>query len=59
MEGSIKSCHTEKTHIASGVTAEDRMNETMRVNMNYKPKMTITHDSSVRYRCNPKDNKLW
>jgi hypothetical protein len=43
VSGVIDNFHNEKSQIASGMTAEDRENEKLRVNISYKPKMNITH----------------
>ena len=51
--------HNEKSQIASCLSMDDLQNEKMRINMNYMPKKVITHESSLRYQCIPKDNKLW
>ena len=59
VSATIQNFHNEKAHIASAVTAEDLLNEKMRVNISYKPKMNITHQSSIRYRHMPVDHKLW
>ena len=56
VQSTIEKFHDEKAHIANGVTQADRENEKMRINMDYKPKMNITHSSSIRYAHNPKDN---
>jgi hypothetical protein len=45
----IEKFHSEKSHIANNLTIEDRENNKLRVNMDYKPKMTITHQTSTRY----------
>ena len=55
----IENIHSVKANIASSITDEDRANEKLRVNMDYKPKMNVTHQSSLRYKFIPKDNQLW
>ena len=51
--------HAEQKIIAKSVTEEDKMNNTMRVNMDYMPKMNITHSSSIRYKHIPKDQGVF
>ena len=55
----IEPIHDEKKLLATAVTNEDRANEKIRVNMDYKPKMNITHQSSIRYKFTPTDNKIF
>ena len=52
----IEHYHDEKKNLATSVTKEDKENEKLRVNIQYKPKMNITHQSSIRYKFIPKDN---
>ena len=55
----INPIHDEKKLLATAVTNDDLANEKLRVNMNYKPKMNITHSSSIRYKFTPVDNKIF
>ena len=52
----VDTCHEEKSQIATSMTREDIENEKLRVKIEYKPKMNITHQSSIRYKFIPKDN---
>lgn len=56
VEPSVKTFHNEKANIASSLTEGDIANEAIRVNMNYASPKKITHESSVRYKHNPKDS---
>lgn len=56
---SLSILHNEKSQIASCLSMDDLKNEKERINMNYMPKKVITHESSLRYQCIPKDNQLW
>ena len=58
-ESRVTQIHDEKKQIATSMTQEDKANEGQRVKMEYKPKLNITHSTSIRYKYNPKDNKLW
>jgi hypothetical protein len=51
----IQTLHEEKVQISNQVNDSDKKNETIRVKHEYKPKMNITHQSSVRYKFIPKD----
>ena len=39
----IESYHDEKKNLSTCMTVEDRENEKLRTNIQYKPKMNITH----------------
>lgn len=52
----ISITHTEKKQIASNVNEVDRVNEKLRVNMDYMAKKNLSHETSARYKHNPKDN---
>jgi hypothetical protein len=39
----MEGIHVEKANIACSVTDEDRANDKLRMNMEYKPKMNVTH----------------
>lgn len=55
----VSTIHAEKKIIAKSITEDDRMNNTMRVNMDYKAKMNITHSTSIRYKHIPKDQGVF
>ena len=55
----IEPVHDEKKLLATSVTKQDIDNEKLRVNMEYKPKMNITYQSSIRYKHTPVDNKIF
>ena len=52
----IASVHEEEQLISKAYNQEDKDNESMRTIMQYKPKMNITHSTSIRYKFVPKDN---
>lgn len=51
----IQTLHEEKVQISNQFNDSDKKNDGMRVKNEYKPKMNITHQSSVRYKFIPKD----
>ena len=55
----VSTIHAEQKIIAKSITEDDIMNNTKRVNMDYKSKMNITHSSSIRYSHIPKDQGVF
>ena len=52
----IEQTHDQYTQISNKFNQSDQDNEMLRTKMEYKPKMNITHSSSIRYKFNPKDS---
>ena len=54
----IQIIHAENANITASINDEDRAYEKLRMNMG-PDKMNVTHQSSIRYKCIPKDHSLW
>ena len=55
----MSTIHDEKKQITNKLTNDESINISKRLSMDYKPKMNVTWQSSIRYKHTPKDNELW
>ena len=51
----IEIIHSEGANITSSINDDDRANDKLRMNLGPE-KRTVTHQSSLRYKFNPKDH---